>query len=472
MTHLDPTLDPTGADFLQLESRQAPAGRLTAWLADQLRSAIGEGRLPLGSRLPATRVLAADLGVSRGVVVAAYQRLVDEGRLVGRQGGGTTVASPPPTPVPLRAPAPGAPAPSQLNLYPGVPDLSAFPRERWLRAERRVLDQADAVVLGYGDLRGARPLRIALADWLGRSRGIRADPDDLMIVTGTAQAMALVAQVLGRRGRHRLAIEDPSSGGSRNHLQYWGARTPPIPVDEHGLNVARLSAIDADAVFVTPAHQFPTGVVLAPHRRRELIDWARATGGLIVEDDYDAEHRYDRAPVAALQSLAPEHVIYLGSVSKSLAPALRLGWLLAPERWRDDFVEAKRGNDLGSPTLPQLVLAELISSGDLERHLRLVRGRQRRRRDAMVEEINRLIPGLRLHGVAAGLHVLVTMTDGIDDREVARKAAEAGLRVQPLSEHLQLGGPPGLVLGYAMHSPDQLRHAVQRLSAVLTGPAH
>ncbi|MEV7419136.1 PLP-dependent aminotransferase family protein, partial [Streptomyces sp. NPDC089919] len=288
-----------------------------------------------------------------------------------------------------------------------------------------------------------------VAGWLARNRGVRADPGEVVVVAGVAQALWLLAGVLPGAGVHRVAVEDPGSLGARQQLEHGGLETVGVPVDAAGLDVAALRASGARAVLLTPAHQFPTGVVLDGERRRELLAWA-ADGGLVVEDDYDAEHRYDRAPVPALRALAPESVAYAGSVSKLLAPALRLGWLLVPGRLRDQVVEAKRHADLGNPVLAQLVLARLMDSGELERHLRFLRRRHRRRRDAMLGAIARHLPGARVHGAAAGLHLTVTF-DGADfpDTALAESALALGVKAHPLSWHRVAPGPPGLVLGYA-----------------------
>ena len=344
------TVTDGGADFLQLSPAAAPARGLTGWLADAIRAAIIDGRLQAGAPLPATRLLAGDMGVSRGVIVEAYQRLADEGLVSARPGAGTRVLGVS-RPAPGRRPAEvrpaevrpgptGRPGPAllpqpwraraEIDLSPGVPDLSGFPRAAWLRAEKLVLEQASVTDLGYGDPRGSRWLRTELAGWLARTRGLRADPDDIIVVTGVAQALALLARVL--RDLDEIAIEDPGSRGSRDELAYWGLRPVPVPVDEHGLRVDDLARGDLRAVLLTPAHQFPTGVVLAPRRRRDLLDWAAGADALIVEDDYDAEYRYDRAPVPALQASAPGLVAYAGSTSKTLAPGMRLGWLIPPGR--------------------------------------------------------------------------------------------------------------------------------------------
>ena len=361
-----------GADFLQLDPASAPPHGLAGWLGDTVRAAVADGRLPAGARLPATRVLAAQLGVSRGVVVEAYRRLTDEGLVSGRRGGGTAVLATVPPP-----PAPAAEAPPDrvpIDLRPGQPDLSAFPRQAWLRAERTALARTPDAALGYGDPRGTLALRTALAAWLARSRGVRADPSAIVVVAGVAQGLALLAQVLAQRGVTAVGYEDPGSRGTRDQLQRWGITLAPVPVDDLGLDVDALARAAVDAVFVTPAHQYPTGVVLAAARRRALLDWARS-GGLVIEDDYDAEHRNDRAPVAALAALAPEHVVHLGSVSKTLAPALRLGWVVAPPEVRAELVVRKQWSDITCPALAQLTLAELIASGGFERHLRMVRVR-------------------------------------------------------------------------------------------------
>jgi GntR family transcriptional regulator/MocR family aminotransferase len=343
-------------------------------------------------------------------------------------------------------------APARLDLTPGVPDLASFPRTAWLRAERAVLGSLSAADLGYGDPRGTAALRQAVVDWLARNRGVRASPEEVVITGGVSQALALLTQVLEVPA---IAVEDPGSLGTRQHLRNWGVETPPVPVDARGL---RVSALTAPAVLVTPAHQFPTGVVLAGERRRALLDWA-SSGGVIIEDDYDAEHRYDRAPVPALRSMHPA-VCYAGSVSKLLAPALRLGWLLVPPRYQEAVVAAKRNADLGNGVLAQFVLAHLMRSGVLEQQLRFLRSRHRRRRDAMIAAVGASLPEASVHGAAAGLHVTVTFPGSFSDVAVAAAALELGVKVQPLSWHRQVPGEPGLVLGYAARTASEISDAV------------
>ncbi|MGF1648562.1 MAG: PLP-dependent aminotransferase family protein [Kineosporiaceae bacterium] len=488
-----------GADFLQLDVRGVPRGGRATWLTARLREAVAGGRLPIGARLPATRVLADDLGVARGVVVEAYRRLADEGVLEARAGAGTRVAAAPvlpwvrrspsspssSSPVPTPSPAAGPrtrvldprglpfvshrlPASVDLDLSPGVPDLSAFPRAAWLRAERLVLARAGVGDLRYGDPRGASVLREELARWLGRTRGVVTGPDGVLVVAGVAQALALLAHVLQRRGLRRIAVEDPGSRGAGDEFAYWGLEPAPVPVDDGGLVTAALPST-LRAAFVTPAHQFPTGVVLSPERRRALLSWAAGAGGVVIEDDYDAEHRYDRAPVPALQASAPDLVAHTGSTSKTLAPGMRLGWLVPPSHLLEDLVAARRHSDLGSPAIPQLVFAEMLATGAYDRHLRAVRTRQRARRDAVVAALVEHLPAARVTGVAAGLHVLVALPEctGSDVGTADRLLRDAGVLVHPLSWHRHRPGPPGLVLGYAAHPPDRLREAVRRLARVV-----
>jgi GntR family transcriptional regulator / MocR family aminotransferase len=319
----------TGSDFLQLDIGEAPAGGRAAWLAQRLRLARADGSLPAGSRLPPTRVLATDLRVSRGVVTEAYRRLVEDGHVAGRGRAGTVVVGGLAAPVhratrPTRGGTvfgrpPGADvfdtlraAPARIDLSPGVPDLTAFPRNAWLRAERAVLAELSPSAFGYGDPRGTPALRLAVARWLARYRGIRVDADEVVVVAGVAQALVLLAEILRADGITELAVEDPGSLGARQHLSHLGLATPPVPVDTDGIRVTDLRALGSPAVLLTPAHQFPTGVVLGGERRRELIRWAES-GGLVVEDDYDAEHRYDRPPVPALRSMLADGCVTPGA---------------------------------------------------------------------------------------------------------------------------------------------------------------
>ncbi len=433
-----------GSDFLQLDAAGAPPKRMTGWLADAIRTAVVDGRLPSGTVLPATRTLAGDLGISRGVIVDAYRRLADEGLVAARGSGGTLVLPQEPVaPVrqavpsdPLRLPRPPR---DGIDLSPGVPDLSAFPRAAWLRAERKVLDHATPADLGYGDPRGHPWLRRELAGWLTRLRGLRTHADDILVVSGVAQSLALLCQVLRAGGETAIAVEEPGSRGARDEIVHWGLRPVPIGVDDQGIRVDDLVASGLRSAVLTPAHQFPTGVVLAPQRRRALLEW----GGLVIEDDYDAEYRYDRAPVPALQASAPDRIAYTGSTSKTLAPGLRIGWLIPPPRLHEDLLTAKHASDLGCSAIVALTLAQLLASGDYDRHVRGVRARQRRRRDALLAGVREFLPQAHVQGVAAGLHLLITLPGDIDDADLAVRIGAVGVTVHPLSWHRQRPGPPG-----------------------------
>ena len=442
--------------------------RLGEQLTCALREAIVAGRLTPGTRLPSTRDLAADLGLSRGLVVSAYEQLIAEGRLVGRRGSGTQVA-PGATASPGDGVVAAAPAPSVAPLRPGVPDLGMFPRAAWRRSYERALATAHDADLDYGDPTGAPVLRRELAAYLGRVRAARLDAAALVVTTGAAQAFTLLAAVLRAAGTGRVAIEDPGPAAIRDLLTAHGLRPVPVPVDADGLDVAALPRARARAVLVTPAHQFPTGVVLAPARRAALVDWARRTGGLIVEDDYDAEFRYDREPVGCLQGLAPDVVALVGSVSKALAPGMRLGWLAPPASLWEATAAAKFAADHGGPAVDQLAFAELLAGGWYDRHLRRARRVYRQRRDAVVAALRAHLPEARISGVAAGLHLVVELPAGVDDSALAARARAAGLGPLALSAQRQRGGRPGLVLGYAAHSPHELTAAVRLLGRLLRG---
>ncbi len=453
---------------LLLELDRAARTPLRAQLEDGLREAVRCGRLAANSRLPATRALAADLGVSRRLVVDAYAQLLAEGYLLARRGAGTYVAeAAEASAAPAVDPVPRAPT---FDFFPGYPDLSSFPRGPWLRALREVLREAPDRDLGYPDPRGAPELRNALAAHLRRVRGVAADPQAIVVCSGAAQGFALLARALGAP---RLAIEDPGLPPHRAILLEHGATLVALPVDDHGARVQELGALGADgridAVLLTPAHQSPTGVALAPSRRAEVLAWAGQTGGFLVEDDYDAEYRYDRAPLAAMQGLAPDRVVYMGTVSKTLAPALRLGWMVVPSRLLEGVVAQKVLTDHGSPTIDQLALARLIESGAYDRHLRAARRRYRARRDALVRALERHLPGARVTGVAAGLHAIVRLPREVDGLELAQAARRRSVGVYPLGYAYMDVRPrhDGVVLGYANLAEPAIEEGIRRLALVL-----
>jgi GntR family transcriptional regulator/MocR family aminotransferase len=442
---------------LHLDLAAAPGRTLRARAEHALREAVRGGRLPPGSRLPATRALAAQLGVSRGVVVEAYAQLAAEGYLDTRRGGGTRVAEhPSPGPSPPREAAGATPARAPVaedvaavprhDLRPALPAVDGFPRQAWLGAITRVLRTIPDQRLGYGDRQGEPELRTALAASLARTRGVRATDSQVVVTGGLRDSLPLLWRLLKARGAKRVGIEDPGWWRIGRSLTEAGLEPVPIPTDDEGLDPARLTTLEIDAVAVTPAHQFPTGAVLAPARRAALVAWARDRGAVILEDDYDAEFRYDRQPIGSLQGLAPDLVVYGGSCSKTLAPALRLGWLVLPSSLVAELHADDPSSPAGTPpTIDQLALADLIDRGEVDRHLRRQRHRYRRRRDALLEAIADQLPQLDVRGAAAGLFAVLLLPPGADEEAVAQAAADHGVALEPLRAR----GRPGLVAGYA-----------------------
>ncbi|MGX7825246.1 PLP-dependent aminotransferase family protein [Actinokineospora sp. 24-640] len=433
-----------------------------------LRAAIRDGTLPAATRLPSSRDLAGQLGVARGTVTAAYAQLAAEGYLITRRGSGTTVAT---TPAGTCSELSTKDEPRwRYDLRPGLPALSAFPRAEWQAATRAGLASLTDDQLGYPDPQGLPALRAELAAYLGRVRAVQAA--DIVITHGVAESQALLAFLLRADGHRAIAVEDPTHPGSAEVFAAHGLTPVPIPVDADGLRVDRLAASGARAVLVTAAHQFPLGVVLAPDRRRALTAWARSCDGLVLEDDYDAEHRYDRPAVGPVHTLDRDRVAYLGSVSKVLAPAIRLGWLVPPPSLAARAVDRKRLSDLGCSPLPQAALAHLLRTGGYDRHLRRTRHLYRARRDALLDAVATHLPAWRPHGVAAGLHLVLRLPDGADDTALERALAHRGVHAPALSGYALTTAPfPGLVIGYAATTPDRLRAAVREIAAA-TPPEH
>jgi len=417
-----------------------------------LREAIRSGRLQVGERLPSSRALAHELGVSRGLVQECYGQLLAEGFLTAQTGSATRVAGgavAPPAAVPV---APPAPEPLRVDFRTGVPDLASFPRADWLWAVREVCRTAPTASFDYGDPRGSPVLREVLAGYLRRVRGACAYPDRILVCTGFAQGLNLVLRVLAGTGVRRIAYEDPGYGDYDSQVGAIraGIEPVPVPVDEYGIDVDALAATGAGAVLVTPAHQWPTGVVLAPERRHQLAAWARRTGATIVEDDYDAEFRYDREPVGALQGLAPDHVVAVGTTSKALAPAVRLGWVLGPPALAGPIADEKRLADRGSSGLDQLAFAALLESGRYDRHLRRMRGVYARRREALVEALDRHAPRVRVTGLAAGFHAVAHLPGNRAEEAVVAGARERGIGLYGMSGYRSSHAavPAQLVLGF------------------------
>ncbi len=448
---------------------ERPGSRVRAGLEEALRDAVRTRRLAPGLRLPSSRSLALDLGVARNTVADAYGQLVAEGWLVARAGSATWVADPASTMEASQTPAPPV-AGLRYDLRPGSPDVSAFPRAAWLAAVRRALDAAPAEALGYGDPRGRPELRQALAGYLSRARGVRANPERIVVCSGFTQGLALVCQVLASRGATTLAMESYGLAEHRRVAAASGLSVQAVPVDGHGAVVDGLG--DAAGTVLTPAHQFPLGVALAPKRRAGALRWAAQRSGLIIEDDYDGEFRYDRQPVGALQALAPDRVVYAGTASKSLAPGLRLAWLVLPAHLVDDVISAKVLADRQSPSLDQLTLAQLIDSGTYDRHVRRSRLAYRRRRDRLVSALSHQVPPLRATGIAAGLHALVELPPSRTEGAIVANAARHGLALAGLGSYTTTTDhAPALVVGYGTPPEHAFTGALARLAAVLTQTA-
>ncbi|MGW6577411.1 MocR-like pyridoxine biosynthesis transcription factor PdxR [Streptomyces sp. NPDC054945] len=458
-----------GAD-LHLQLDLTAGRRLRAGLTEALREAARGGRLAAGTRLPSSRTLAADLGIARNTVAEAYAELVAEGWLTARQGSGTRVAERarprrPAAAAPARRPARKGPA---YSLIPGSPDLGGFPRAAWLSAARRALTDAPNEAFGYAvDPRGRVELRQALAGYLARARGVYADPERIVLCAGFLHGLTLLAGLLRGRRVREVAVEGYGLDFHRDVLVRAGLRTRPLGVDAEGARTGELTPT-AGAVLLTPAHQFPTGVALTPARRAAAVDWARTTGGLILEDDYDGEFRYDRQPVGALQGLDPDRVVYLGTAAKSLAPGLRMGWMVVPPGLLEEVLAAKRSTDWACGALDQLILAEFITSGAYDRHVRGMRLRYRRRRDELVAAVGDRVG---VSGIAAGLHAVLDLPEGLE-RSVLQSAAWQDLALHGLGrfrhpEAVALPARDAVVVGYGTPSDSAWSPTLAALAGAL-----
>ncbi|GGF32532.1 MocR-like pyridoxine biosynthesis transcription factor PdxR [Williamsia phyllosphaerae] len=435
-----------GVDLL-LDVDTAPGvrGRRTA-LAAALRSAITDGRLTPGTALPPYRSLAADLQMARGTVAGVYQELIAEGWLVARVGSATRVADlAHPVSTPRARPEP-SPAPSH-DFCLGQPQPALFPRTDWIRSTRRVVGTAANSAFGIGDPQGHPATRRSLAAYLGRVRGVRTDEHHIVLTTGVSQSLELLSRsVFG----DAVAVESHGLPFHREVIERSGTRVRPIPIDRDGLDVGRLAASSLTGVVLTPSHQYPTGHALAPRRRATLVDWARERGGVIVEDDYDGELRYDRDPIGAVQGLAPDDVIYLGSASKALSPAVRIGWMVVPDRLLADVLHAKGSREATASVLDQMVFADLIDSGAYDRHVRRSRSYYRARRDALTETMRNR--GVECSGVSAGLHAVLTVSRAMEP-QILSVAADRGFVVAGLDGFRHPDAEPspsgGIVVGFS-----------------------
>jgi GntR family transcriptional regulator/MocR family aminotransferase len=433
-----------------------------------LRDAIRSGRLVVGAPLPSSRALAAELGLARNTVADAYGQLVAEGWLVSLQGSGTRVASQHQPPA-FSAPRRPSVARPQYDLTSGSPDLAGFPRAAWISAGRRALTAAPNELLGYPDPRGLLSLRESLTEYLARVRGVRTTADRIVICSGFMQALNLLSVTLRRLGGSTLAIESYGLEHHRAIVRAGGLRLSPLAVDASGARTDQLT--DADAVLLTPAHQFPLGVALSAARRSAVLEWSRTSGGLVIEDDYDGEFRYDRKPIGALQGIAPDAVAYVGTASKSLAPGLGLAWLVVPPLLLDAVVQTKAESDGYTGVFEQLTLDEFIRSGAYDRHVRRSRLRYRKRRDQLLAALTR--PGVDISGIAAGLHAVVELAalTASDEPALTTRAARAGLKLTALSEFRYAAdpqAPAGLVVGYGTPPDHSYKGALEALAGLLS----
>jgi GntR family transcriptional regulator/MocR family aminotransferase len=459
--------DSRPAGELLVEVTRGGGQALHRQIETSIRDAVRAGRLPRGSALPPTRRLADELGVSRGVVVEAYQQLIAEGYLTSHTGGYTRVAI---GPEPLRgSPSPLEGGAARIDFCPCRADGSQFPRAAWLRSLRRVLNTVSDQELGYVSGRGAPALHRALAVHLNRVRGTSARPESIVVCNGYAQGIALLIATLANAGATRIALEDPSADDDALPVaRAAGLDVVGVPVDEDGVRDEALHGVDADALVLTPSHQWPTGAVLSAERRVAVLRWARARGALVIEDDYDAEYRYDRAPIGAMQGLAPDLVAYAETASKTLAPGLRLGWLVLPDRLLDAVAEAKGLTDRGSPVLDQLAFADFLERGEFDRHLRRMRPRYRRRRDALLAALARHAPELEPAGIAAGLHLVAHLPDDVDEGAVVAAAARREVALHGLAPYrISSSGRPGLIFGFATLGEREIAEGIAALGAAL-----
>ncbi|MET7747623.1 PLP-dependent aminotransferase family protein [Micromonospora sp. NPDC005367] len=439
-------------------------------LENALRESIRTGRLRAGSRLPGSRSLATDLGLARGTVVRAYAQLVAEGWLVSAPGSGTQVAEVRhDLPGSRRRPRPSAALEPVIELRPGVPDLGSFPRTAWAASVRRAMATASRGTLDYPEPTGLPALRAALADYLARTRGVRCDPDSVVVTAGFTQGLSLLARALHRRGVRAVAAENPGLAPHRMVLRAAGMTVTPLTVGAGGADPDEAAG---QAALLTPAHQHPTGVVLAPRHRYRFIAWARERDAFLIEDDYDGEFRYDQRPVGAMQALAPERVVYAGSTSKSLAPGVRLGWFVVPEPLRRDVAEVILQAGAAVSAIDQLVLADLLAHGDYDRHIRRMRLIYRRRRAELADRLAE-VTSTPLQGIAAGMHALLPLTSVAEERRLIQAGRGRGLHLVGLHssgychDPADERQPAALILGYAAPPSHAWKSALTELSQLV-----
>jgi GntR family transcriptional regulator / MocR family aminotransferase len=461
-SHVEPGF-PTG---LLITLDRSKGSRIRSQLENELRGVVIQRRLAPGAKLPPTRTLARELGIARSVVVEVYSQLVADGYLEATQGAGTRVRSAPTSPLANRS-SPRA----RLNpaFTTGLPDPALFPRKEWQRSYRSAITDCADEALGLPEPQGRLELRTVLADYLARVRSVQCTADEIVICNGISQAIGITCRTIRARGSTSIAVEDPCFDAHRRLIAACGLEAVPIAVDEHGIRVDRLVEAGVAAVLLAPAHSYPSGAVLSPERRSDLADWARQHDALILEDDYDAEFRFDRTPLSALHGLAPEHVVHAGSVSKVLSPALRIGWMAAPDWLVQSLVNAKFIEDVATDALGQLALAQLISTGAFARHIRKLRPLYRARRDRLLKELSAQAPELVSQGAEAGLHLYVRLPDGVRENAVVAAANERGLRVEGAARHWATPGEanPAVLLGYGVVIDSNVERDVADLVAAV-----
>ncbi len=438
-------------------------------LETALRAAVRSGRLRSGEGLPSSRMLAADLRISRGLVVEAYEQLAAEGYVHAAQGSGTVV-SPVARTLEKESALPSAGRACEIDFAPGIPDTTLLGRSRLLHHLRAAFAALSGDGMRYGDPAGFLPLRRALAAYLARVRGVQASAERIVICSGFAGALTLLGRLFRERGLRSMVVENPGSFEVLPIVRGAGLLPVPVRVDADGIDVSAVARSGARVALVTPAHQFPTGVVLSAERRAALTAWVRECDGFLIEDDYDAEYRYDRLPVGATQGLTPDHVVYTGTLSKTLAPALRLGWLVLPRALVSEAARLRKEMDLGNPTLIQAAFALMLESGDYDRHLRRARLEYRRRRDLLLRTLagSRLAPPVS--GAAAGLHLVASLPEPITEAEAVAAGAREGVGLYGLSRYrVGRGGrtPQALVLGYGGFAERRFVAALGRLRKAL-----
>ncbi|GIJ38958.1 MocR-like pyridoxine biosynthesis transcription factor PdxR [Micromonospora andamanensis] len=443
-------------------------------LSRQIQSAIKEkirnGVLLPGVPLPSSRLLARDIGVSRSVVVEAYEQMSAEGYLEAVQGSGTRVATRPVVGVDRGSglDEPTAPA-VRWDLRVGATDVTNFPLQEWLSCYQRATQSLGANDLSYPPITGIPALRTELASYLGRVRGVRVEPAHTMVTMGFAHGLGLICRTLPTVGIDRIGVENPGSGKQFHFIRSTGMRAVPVPVDADGVDLDALARSGVRAVLITAAHQFPTGATMSLERRQALLRWASDVDGIIIEDDYDTEFWFDqRERPPAIQGSDPERVVYGGSLSKVLAPGLRLGWLAVPE-WLFGAVERARAtSDQGSDSITQLAVSEFLRAGLLDRHLRRLRPRYRSRLETVVQAVRRHLPGASIRGASAGRHVYVELPHHVDEAAVVDGALRLSVLLRGgahfrLAETPRLTTPPALVIGYSAVRPSDINEALARV---------